>query len=295
MNTLRTAVTNFVGGDESAFNDIYYTTYRVVSLVACRYLKNQADAEDAIQDTYIKIFENLYTIRDADKAMSWILALTRNTCLNKLEKKIRTETTVMTDEESLLSVFSKVKDEHVYTLPEQNLLAEEQNKIICDILSALPLEQRDAVMLHYIEKMSVAEIAEITNVTAGTVKSRLNYARQKLRRNAFRVKKDIPAQICLLDDCSFLHKGDRETEQVIIKNISMSGLMFLSDKEHYKKERLSIGFDLEPNELYPESIKMDIKVARSCQISGLNEVGVTYDEEEVNEVLRRYIMKNLYI
>ena len=295
MDTLRTAVTNFVSGDEAAFNDIYDTTYKVVSMVACKYLKNQADAEDAIQDTYIKIFKNLCTIRDADKVMSWILALTRNTCLNKLREKIRTERTLTTDEESLLSVSIKVKDEHVYTLPEQNLLAEEENIIICDILSALPLEQRDAVVLHYIEKMSVTEIAEITNVTTGTVKSRLNYARQKLRRNAFRVKKNIPAQIYLLDDCSLLHEGDRDAEQAIIKNISMSGLMFLSDKEHYKKERLSIEFVPEPNELYPDPIKMVIRVARSCQNCGQNEVGVTYDGEEVNEVLRRYIMKNLYM
>ena len=295
MNTLRTAVTKFIGGDESAFNDIYYETYGVVSLVACKYLKNHEDAEDAIQDAYIRIFNKLCTIRDTDKAMSWILALTRNTCLNKLEKKIRTETTMSTDEESLFAILSRVKDEHVYTLPEANLLAEEQNIIICDILSALPLEQRDAVVLHYIEKMSVAEVAEVTKVTAGTVKSRLNYARQNLRRNAFRIKKDIPAQIQLLDDCLFLYEGDRETEQVIIKNISISGLMFQSDKEHNKKERLSICFALEPHDLYPESIKMDARVARSCQNGCVKEVGVTFDGEEVNEVLSRYIMKNLCI
>jgi len=295
MNTLQVAVTKFVVGDMLTFNDIYYETYRVVSLVTCKYLKNHEDTEDAVQDTYIRIFNKLCTIRDADKAMPWILALTRNTCLNRLEKRKRTETTVATCEECSSSVLTKMKEERVYTLPEQSLLAEEQSTMIRDILSVLPLEQKDAVMLHYIEKMSVEEIAEIANVTAGTVKSRLNYARQKLRRNAFRVKQDIPAQILLLDDRSFLHDRDEEAEPVIIKNISMSGLMFLSDKEHYKKEKLSICFFLDPGESCPEQIKMDIRVARICQNCGRNEVGVTYDGEDVNEVLRRYIMKNLYI
>jgi len=293
MNTLEKAVASFVGGDESAFNDIYSATHRKVSLVACTYLKNQADAEDAVQDIYLNVYKKLYTIQDAGKAMSWILALTRNTCLNKLEKNKRTETTLSFDEEDLPSVFTIMKDERVYDSPEQNLLAREEDEIIDDILSILPLEQRDAVLLHHIEQRSVEEVAEITDVAVGTIKSRLNYARHRLRRYAFRIKKDIPAQIQLLGDCPFHHEWDKEVDPVTIKNISMSGLMFLSGKEYRKEDKLSVLFFLEPKELYPEPIKIALRVVRNRQYGGINEVGAFFLGEEVNECLSRYIVHNL--
>lgn len=182
MAALKTAVTSFLGGDESAFNDIYTYTYRKVSLAAGTYLKNHADAEDAVQDIYIKLYEKLESLSDPAKAMPWIMTLARNTCLDRLNKLAKSDVTVFEDsEDSGATLFDRIEDERDYHSPETHALKTEKSAIVIEMVSMLPLEQKDAVLLHYIEKRSISEVADITNVTAGTVKSRLSYARKKLK------------------------------------------------------------------------------------------------------------------
>ena len=209
MNKLCKAVTNFNNGDdETAFNEIYSLTYKMVSYTACKYLKNPADIEDAVQDCYIKAFEKLNSIHDADKAMSWMLALARNTCLNKLVKRGNTEITVDYEPEEGLSVFNNVKDEREYHSPESSLLNKELHAIIVDIVSTLPLEQKDAVVLHYLHKYSIAEVAEMTHAMEGTIKTRLSNARKNFRKS-IRLQKDITATVQFIDDCQLLNDGKK--------------------------------------------------------------------------------------
>jgi len=293
MNKLCKAVTNFNNGDdETAFNEIYSLTYKMVSYTACKYLKNPADIEDAVQDCYIKAFEKLNSIHDADKAMSWMLALARNTCLNKLVKRGNTEITVDYEPEEGLSVFDKVKDERDYHSPESSLLNKEMQAIIVDIVSTLPFEQKDAVMLHYLHKYSIAEVAEMTHAKEGTIKTRLSNARKNLRKQ-IRIKKDIKAMVQHDVDCQIPHDGNREPNPVTVKNISLSGLLFITDIAYKKDDKLSVKLFLEPAELHPEPVTMDLRVVRVRQNGYVREVGATFIEETSNEKLSKYILENL--
>ena len=184
MNATRNAVSSFINGDKSAFDDIYYAAHRKVSIIANTYLKNHTDAEEAIQDVFMQAYKRINTIKDADKAMSWILTLTRNTCLNRLEKSKKIEVAFDNDLEKRKSAFDKVHDEREYHSPEQNLLKKENNSFIIEIISMLPYEQKDAIILYYFKNISVAEVAKRTKTTIGTVKSRLYYGRKKLRKLA---------------------------------------------------------------------------------------------------------------
>jgi RNA polymerase sigma-70 factor (ECF subfamily) len=182
MSKLQTYVNNFISGDEAAFDDIYSATYRKVSLMALNYLKNHADAEDAVQDIYIQAHRKLSSIQDAAKAMSWLLTLTRNMCLNILDKRKRTVVTIEeSDNDDRPDTFDTIEDDRTGVSPESSFLQKEHSTIVLELVANLPLEQKDVVMLHYIEQRSIADIAEITNTTPGTVKSRLNYARTKLK------------------------------------------------------------------------------------------------------------------
>jgi len=167
-------------GDSAAFTDIYNHTYRKVSIAANTYMKNHADAEDAIQETYIKVYNKINTIQDNEKILPWIMTITRFTCLDKLEKRKRTEVTRFEDENNE-SIFENIKDERTGSSPESNFFQKEHSSIILEMVANLPLEQKDTVMLHYIEQYSVFDVAAMTNTTTGTVKSRLNYARKKLK------------------------------------------------------------------------------------------------------------------
>jgi len=179
--SLKDNVIAFIQGDESAFNDIYTKTYRKVCVTANTYLKNHADADDAVQDIYIQVYNKIRTIQDYKKALPWIMTITRNSCLNKLEKRKRTEITIDESDDDKVSVFEKIEDERTSSSPESNLFQREHSSIVLEMVANLPIDQKDAVILHYIEQRSVADIAALTNTTTGTVKSRLNYARTKLK------------------------------------------------------------------------------------------------------------------
>jgi len=181
MKKLKTSVQNFILGDESAFNDIYSATYRKILLTASTYMKNPSDTEDAVQDIYIQAYKKINTIQDYNKVMPWFMTLTRNVCINMINKRSRTEITVGSEDEGSANVFENIHEERVYHSPEKNLQKKEKSRIIIELVSMLPIEQKDSVLLHYIEKRSVSEVAMITNTTTGTVKSRLNYARKKLQ------------------------------------------------------------------------------------------------------------------
>jgi|GEM_PF-298430 len=180
-NTLKDHVSAYAKGDKSAFDDIYSATYRKVYVTAHMYMKHQTDAEDVVQDVYIKFCNNVNSIQDYGKLIPWLVTLTRHTCLNKLKKQGREETTVGETNDASDSMFNKIEDERVGHSPESSFMKKEHSEIVLDLVASLPQEQKDAVILHYIEQRSISDIATITNVTSGTVKSRLNYARAKLK------------------------------------------------------------------------------------------------------------------
>jgi len=182
MNTLKSAVTSYINGDESAFAEIYAATYRRVYTSAVAYLKNPTDAEDAVQEIYIQFHQKAGTIQDPHKLAAWLGMVTRNTCLNRLEKNKRTEVTAFdNDDDNESNILSTIKEERGYHSPEDNFLKSEHSSIILDMVGKLPEDQRDVVIMHYLQQRSISDIAELIGVSSGTIKSRLNYARQKLK------------------------------------------------------------------------------------------------------------------
>ncbi len=130
--------------------------------VAKTLLYNNADCADAIQETIVKAFSKIHTLRDDAYAKTWLTRILINECyaIMRREKKI-----VSLDQQ-----------------PVEELAEEQQNySELYLAVSRLPREARLAITLHYLEGYSVKEVAALMNTTESAVKNRLLRARAKLR------------------------------------------------------------------------------------------------------------------
>lgn len=126
-------------------------------------LHNETDAEDAISESVLKAWENIDNIHNVSRLKNWLLSIVVNESKN-MYKKIKREVAVERIFEYLDA--TEVKNE---------------NSDILYILESLKMEQRIVIIMHYFNEMSVKEIAEVLHISTGTVKSRLNRARNNLK------------------------------------------------------------------------------------------------------------------
>ena len=169
-------------GDEFAINDIYEAMYKRVYYLTYKIVGNAEDAEDATQDTFISAFKALPGLADIDSFKSWLFQIAANRSRDLLRKNKRHETVDVSDDTEDNDTFiEKQPEKDEALIPEDALDNEAKRKIILQIISSLPDNQKECVMLFYYSEMSVKDIAEHLGVSEGTVKSRLNYARQKIK------------------------------------------------------------------------------------------------------------------
>ncbi|HEY9788452.1 MAG TPA: RNA polymerase sigma factor [Candidatus Obscuribacterales bacterium] len=166
-------------------NRLYNTAFRI--------LGNMEEAEEVVQDTFLRVHQNLDGFRDDARFASWVFRITHNVCVDFVRMKQRQKNGVKVmsfdpqscfaeDEhgaESAAVSLGQVADPHPD--PAQKLALEEQERMIQQSLLELPDNQREVLVLHDIEGFSYQEIADIVGTSIGTVRSRLHYGRVKLR------------------------------------------------------------------------------------------------------------------
>jgi len=166
-------IRQFKDGDQSTFEWIVKNNQdRIYNL--CRYLLvNPQDAEDAAQEVFLKAYRKLKDFRPESSLYTWLYRIGVNTCLDH-KRKFRPEP--LKNEslaESLLSVEPS---------PESRFQSKEIGQAIQSALEQLPKNSKAAIVLKEIEGLSYDEMAEVLQISIGTVKSRISRAREELRR-----------------------------------------------------------------------------------------------------------------
>ncbi len=173
----------------------YYTSlvgryqHRVFN-AAFRILGNTHECEEVVQDTFIKVIQNLDKFQGRASFAAWLFTISHNVCVDTLRNRKRKGSYRMVsfdpqsnhDEDLVevnLNVVSQIKDPTPG--PAHQLDSIEQQATVAASLQELPDSQRVVLVLHDIEGFSYQEIAEMAGVSIGTVRSRLHYGRQKLR------------------------------------------------------------------------------------------------------------------
>ena len=147
-------------------------------------LRNEDDALDATQEILIAVLTKLGTLKEPAAFWGWLSAATANYCRNALRKGGR-EVQIPEDEEgnSLLDTFEDLDEQAV---PDKALDTQESRRMILELIDGLPDAQRLCVLMYYYDEMGVRDIAAALEVSEGTVKSRLNYARKAIKEGVDR-------------------------------------------------------------------------------------------------------------
>lgn len=195
-------------GEAEAQGALYEASYKRVYYLALRLTKNPEDAEDVTQEAFIAAFAALANLQNDNAFEGWLFQIAANKCRNKLAR------TKQTDE--LPENFAEhTPDPNEGFLPEAVLQDAEKRRLIIEIIHNLPDAQRECVMLFYYGDMSVKQIAEMLDCSEGTVKSRLNYARQKIKdsileteeRDGIRLHVFVPFGLLLAQDFAETTEG----------------------------------------------------------------------------------------
>ena len=136
---------------------IYNEAYRAVYWTAMSLLKNEADAEDVVQDTFVTLLESYDTLQDKTKVVPWLKKICANRCLNRL-----TRTKTEDVEQEFFEDTEYVPEDF---LPESIVESAERRKIIMDIIDkSLSEDIRRTIILYYFDEMSTKEIAEAMEI-----------------------------------------------------------------------------------------------------------------------------------
>jgi RNA polymerase sigma-70 factor (ECF subfamily) len=168
-------------GDVNAFNELVLKYERVAYSVAFRILQSRELASEAVQESFIKAFRALPTLKNG-AFKSWLIRIVMNTCYDTLRLNRRLPTELLSDEPDN---DAGEDSGHQVADPGGSPLAVVERRELREQLElgmrALPVEQRLVLVLSDIHGYSYQEISEITGTTMGTVKSRISRARLKLR------------------------------------------------------------------------------------------------------------------
>ncbi len=174
MKTIKELVLSAKNGNKKAFDKLYKLTSNDVWFTCLSLLKDEENAKDIMQETYITAFLKLDTLNDEQKFYGWITSIAVNKCKNKLKGKVEYQI----DDEVLIT--EAETDELM--LPEEYITKAEKRKVLLQIMEdTLSFNQYQTVLMFYFDEMSISEIAQGLEISEGTVKSRLNSSRAKMK------------------------------------------------------------------------------------------------------------------
>lgn len=164
----RSLIEAFQAGDEFAFVALYNRYKGPVFAFCAKMLLDREAAADALQETFVRVYENRERLARPGSFKAWLFTIARNQCLNQLRRRER-QTALP---EHPLPAHSET--------PFSNLLKSEQVALVNDYLGRLSPEYREVLVLREYQNLSYEEIAAVTRNTVSSVKSRLFKARRKL-------------------------------------------------------------------------------------------------------------------
>lgn len=174
MKKIKELVSSAKSGNKKSFDKLYELTHNDVWYNCLSLLKDEENAKDIMQETYITAFLKLDTLKDEEKFCGWVTTIAVNLCKKKLKGKVEYQI----DDEVLIA---KTETDELM-LPEEYINKAEKRKVLLQIIEdTLSFNQYQVVLMFYFNELSIAEIAQALEISEGTVKSRLNSSRAKMK------------------------------------------------------------------------------------------------------------------
>lgn len=171
-------------GEERGYGFLYEKTYKSKYYLALQYMKNEEEAEDVLQEAYIKAFSKLDTLENPEAFQGWLGMIVANTAKNMLAKKRPLLFSDLAVDDEGEAFEYQIEDDDLEVQPELSYTRQETKELVHELIDSLSEEQRLCILMFHIEGISISEIARTMDCSENTVKSRLNYGRKNLRMKA---------------------------------------------------------------------------------------------------------------
>ena len=180
-------VSRLQANEDAAYDELVRTYTATIYHVAYRMLGDNAEASDVVQEIFLKVFRNIAGFKGEAALKTWIFKIAFSEILNRLRwwKRRHKFSTVSLDEHPNGKATTDTVV-HAGPTPEEVLQSKERETAIQNALKKLSSEHRSIIVLRDIEGFSYNEIADVLEVSVGTVKSRLARARADLKRSLMR-------------------------------------------------------------------------------------------------------------
>ncbi len=163
-----------IAGDPAAWDQLLRRYQLPLFSYVSELVRDRQASLDIVQETFISAVRHIRSLRDPERFGSWLFGIAHQKCVLRWRRNAR-ETNAL-EEMSDLPEVSGPED------PASHLIRKEREAEFFALLNRLPLPQRSTLLLFFLEQFSIEEIAAITSTPAGTVKSRLHYAKASFRK-----------------------------------------------------------------------------------------------------------------
>jgi RNA polymerase sigma-70 factor (ECF subfamily) len=173
-------IERFIKGEESCFDQIIRRHKNKVFAYISLYIRDQALAEDLFQDTFMKVIQSVRNgkYQDNGKFISWVMRIAHNLIIDHFRRQKQINTVSNDDYESDLFNSKKFAEDNV----EDDMIKRQIQKDVRRMISSLPDDQREVVILRHYSGLSFREIADITDVSINTALGRMRYALINMRK-----------------------------------------------------------------------------------------------------------------
>ena len=166
-------------GDHAAFEQIMIHSQQRVMAMSWRMLGNDADARDASQEVFLRVYKYLKRYDQNQDFFAWLYRITVNVCRDVLKKRMQQADRIVPIESDADGAALDVACSQDNA--EQILLSRQRHELIAQAIATLPHKERASILLRDVEGFSTEAVAEILRSSATTVRSQISSARKKIR------------------------------------------------------------------------------------------------------------------
>ena len=181
-------------GDKAAFAQLVRANQQVVFNFLCRLIPDWVDLEDIAQEVWVKVYQSIGKVKNYSSFKTWLHRVALNTYYDKM-RKVSNRGEVSLDEGEDGNEFNVKEIPDTALLHEELALNADWKEYVHEKIKALPEQYKLMVIMRDIQNLSYEEIADITNLSLGTVKSRIARAREKLLLELSDYFKEVKADV----------------------------------------------------------------------------------------------------
>jgi len=188
QSSLTLLIERAANGDTAAFEQIMIYSEQRVMAMTWRMLGNEADARDASQEVFLRVYKYLGHFRRDQDFFAWLYRITVNVCRDSLKvRRNQSSRFVPLAEDSLVSA----EPPHI----EHQMVEAQQRELVARAIATLPFKERTSIVLRDVEGLSTDEVARILKSSPTTVRSQISSARTKIRNYCRRYSQDLKGTV----------------------------------------------------------------------------------------------------